>query len=334
MQTGYVAGAVTDEGHGLFSYAGEHKLALLALGKHLAGVGVDDLGDKVVLVNVESAVALALKGDAGADHFTEAVDIPGLDLELVFNVPAHALGPGLCTEEAHLQLEAGGVNAHLGHGLGHDEGVRGSAADKGAAKVLKDLDLTLGVAGADRNGGAADGLCAAVGTKTAGEQTVAVGNVGDIVLGNAAGGKGSGHNVAPDLEVVTGVANDSLLTGGTGGCVDAYNVAQGCCKKSVGVIVTEILLAGKRKQMEIVHRFDVLGLYTHFDHLCSVGSHVVINALYGLPKALALKGLKLCTVHCFIFFLPHRNKFDLSLCMNKRIAVFSFCFCQAQRRSC
>ena len=63
-QPGDVAGAVTDEREGFLGERGDDQLAQLAFGQHLAGLGVDDLGQEVVVVQVEPRLRL----DALAGH--------------------------------------------------------------------------------------------------------------------------------------------------------------------------------------------------------------------------------------------------------------------------
>ena len=60
-----IPGAITQQGEGLAGDAGENDLALLALGQHLARLGVDDLDDEVVLVDVHAVLLGALVGHAG-----------------------------------------------------------------------------------------------------------------------------------------------------------------------------------------------------------------------------------------------------------------------------
>ena len=65
VQAGYVARAVTDKREGFFGEGSEHQLALLPVRQHLAGVGIDYLGQEVVFVNVQTTLGLhALTRDA------------------------------------------------------------------------------------------------------------------------------------------------------------------------------------------------------------------------------------------------------------------------------
>ena len=72
-----VAGAVAQEGEGLLVDGGEDQLALTAQGQHFLGVGVDDLGDEVILVDVHAGLLAALERHTGAGGLGQAVNIVG-----------------------------------------------------------------------------------------------------------------------------------------------------------------------------------------------------------------------------------------------------------------
>ena len=61
---GDVAGAVAHERAALARERGEHQFAVFAIRHRLQGVGVDDLGEEVVLGQVQAAHLLALEGHA------------------------------------------------------------------------------------------------------------------------------------------------------------------------------------------------------------------------------------------------------------------------------
>ena len=90
---------------------GEDQLALAAVGQDLAGVGVDDLGDEVVLTEVHAVLLGALVGHAGAGKLGQAINIIGLDAQLALDVAAHLLRPGLGAEDAGLELDLIGRQA-------------------------------------------------------------------------------------------------------------------------------------------------------------------------------------------------------------------------------
>ena len=76
--------------------------------------GIDDLGIEMVLPDRRAVLGLdAFAGDAGADHFGQAVDVEGVDVELALQLPAHRVGPRLGAEHADLQAALARVEAHL-----------------------------------------------------------------------------------------------------------------------------------------------------------------------------------------------------------------------------
>src|SRR5438128_4951355 len=97
-ERGDVAGAVTDERHGALGQCGQHELALLARAERLAAPRVDDLGQEVVVGNVQALARLALTGDAGTDDLAEAVDVVGRTAEPGLERAPHAVRPRLGAE--------------------------------------------------------------------------------------------------------------------------------------------------------------------------------------------------------------------------------------------
>jgi len=99
-----VAGAVADHREGLFIDGGEDELALFAVRQHFAGIGVDDLGDELILADVHAALLAAFIADAGALELREAVNVVCFDPELLLNVMTHLFAPGLRAEYSRLEL--------------------------------------------------------------------------------------------------------------------------------------------------------------------------------------------------------------------------------------
>ena len=100
-----IARAVAQQREGLLGDRGEDQLALRALRQNLAGVRVDDLGDKMVLVDVHAGLCAALIGHARAGQLSQTVDIIGLDAETLLDILPHLLAPGLCAEDTGLQMD-------------------------------------------------------------------------------------------------------------------------------------------------------------------------------------------------------------------------------------
>ena len=118
VEGGDVAGAVAQQRHRLLGQGGEDELAPLPRPERAARVGVDDLDQEVVLVDVEAGLGLdALAGHAGADDLREAVDVERLQGQQRLDLGAHGLAPGLGPEDPDPQRHLGGGHARLAQRL-------------------------------------------------------------------------------------------------------------------------------------------------------------------------------------------------------------------------
>ena len=284
-----VPGAVAEQGEGLLGDGSEHQLALAALGEDLSGVRVDDLGDEVVLVDVHARLLAALKGHARAAGLREAVDVIGLDAQLLLNVPAHLLAPGLGAEDAGLQLDLV-PQAPLLDALRQVGGVGGGAAEDGGAQVHHELELPVGVAAGHGQGQAAHLMAAAVEAGTAGEQAVAVADMAHILVGAAGSDDGPGAAVLPQVDVVLGVEGHHPLAGGARGGLDADAVLQGPGQQAVGVGLPQVVLGEEGELVEVLHALYVVGGDALLLHLLPVVGDGVPHVPHLLDQALVLPG--------------------------------------------
>ena len=131
-------------------------------------------------------LVFTLAADTRSAHLGESVDVDGLYAESLLEFLAHTLGPRFGAEESHLEFQVFLLHclALLDH-LGKMQGIRRSTAEDGGAEVFHEHDLLLGVAcrrgqldGTEQSG-------SIVGTKTAGEESVAVAHLYDVALGDA-----------------------------------------------------------------------------------------------------------------------------------------------------
>ena len=221
-----IAGAVAQQREGFLGDRGEHQLALLALGQHFAGVGVDDLSDEVVLVDVHAGLRRALKADARARQLGQTVNIIRLNAQRVLDVLAHFLTPRLGAEDTGLERDLFGGQAHFLHGLADVSGIGRRAAQNGRGEVADEHDLTLGVTRGGRDGQTADLMAAAVESGAAGEQAVAVGYLADILIRAARCDDRTCAAILPQVDIVLGVEGDDALAGRAGGGLDAHAVLQ------------------------------------------------------------------------------------------------------------
>ena len=110
QQARQVARAVADDRQRFLGQRGEDEFAFAAVGQHLAGLGVDDLGVEVVFPDHRAVLGLdALVGHARAHHLAQAVDVDRVDVGADLDVAPHRLGPGFGAEDAdaHRHLRAG-----------------------------------------------------------------------------------------------------------------------------------------------------------------------------------------------------------------------------------
>ena len=105
VEAGDVAGAVAQKRQRLFKERGDNQLAGGARGQHLAGFGIDDLRDKMILPDVQPAAVFTFSRNAGAGQLAHPVVVGGDDAEVFLNLLAHFGGAALRTEKADPQFE-------------------------------------------------------------------------------------------------------------------------------------------------------------------------------------------------------------------------------------
>ena len=132
----------------------------------------------------------------------------------------------------------------------------------------------------------------------------------DILLGHAAGTQGAGHDLAPDGQVIAGIAHNSLLAGGAGGGVDAHHILHGAGKKAIGIVVPQVLLVCKGQLDDIVDGLDVLGTQAHLIKALTVEGHILINAPDSGAQTLALQFAELLAGHGFCLAVVHVKHSD------------------------
>ena len=173
-------------------------------------------------------------------------------LQLLLDLAAHRLRPGLGAEDADAQLQGGRVDAQLPHRLGHVQRVRRRAGEHGRAEVLEDHDLALGVAARDRDDRRAEPLGAVVHAEPAGEQAVAVGVVDDVAAPDAGARQRAGADLGPGVDVAQRVADDGHLAGRARGGVDAHDVGQRHGEEAERVVVAQVLLRREGQPAQVL----------------------------------------------------------------------------------
>ena len=74
-----------------------------AIRKGLACLGIDDLDEELVFVDVETLAEMALAGDPGAQDLRRAVGVDRLDVEAFLQLPSQGSAPSLAAEETQSQ---------------------------------------------------------------------------------------------------------------------------------------------------------------------------------------------------------------------------------------
>ena len=301
VQRADVTRAVAQQRQRLLADAGEHELAVFAVGQRLAGRRVDDLGVEEILVDVHAVLLDALARNARARDFRKAVDVVGLDGQQPLDLAAHLLGPRLRAEDAGPEAQALRVDALVAHGLADVHRVRRRAAEDVRAVVLQDLHLPRRVAGGYGDRRRAELLGAVVQAEAAGEQAVAVGDVHEVVLRAADADDAARRARRPDLDVVLRVADDRLLARRARGRVDARELLARHGEQAERVGVAQVRLRRERQLRDVFDAADVAGQQPHLVKALLVKRHVFIAAVHDLHKALRLDLPQRLTVGTFDF---------------------------------
>ena len=297
-----IARAVAQQREGLLCDGREDQLALHALRQDLTGVGIDDLGDKMVLIDVHAGLRAAFIGHTRAGQLREAVDIIDLDAEALLDILPHLLAPCFRAENTGLQMDPV-LQTALVDGFCQIGGVGRCAAEDRRAEILHELQLPVGVAGGHRERQAAELLAAAVEAEAAGEQAVAISHLAHVLFRAAGGGDGSCAAVLPEVNVLFGVERDNALAGRAGGGVDADTVLQRHCKQAVGICVAQVGFAEERELVKIVPAFDIVGREARRFHFRAVIGDIVPDVAHLPDEPLILPAFDLLGAGAFDFFL-------------------------------
>ena len=121
-------------------------LTLLAIGKRLKGIRINNLGQEMIFQDMHAVIGLqTFHGNAGADHFGQAVDINCFDSQLMLDLFPHILAPWLGTVNTHPKLKVFRRYPDIGHCISQIEGIRRSSQQDGGAKVTHDCNLAFGI---------------------------------------------------------------------------------------------------------------------------------------------------------------------------------------------
>ena len=137
--------------------------------------------------------------------------------------------------------------------------------------------------------------------KTTCEQAIAIADLYDISLCDAASGKDACSTFCPTLYIALGIGAHDRLTGSARGCMDTSNLRHADSIEAKGIFVTKVVLGSKRQTMYIFNALDILRLDAHLIHLLTIEGHFFIARLDSISQSLGLKLGHGLTVHAFHF---------------------------------
>ena len=252
---------------------------------------------------MHAGLFLALKGNAGPDDLGQTVNVHCLQSQLCLDLLTHFLCPGFCTENTNLQSQFALVNAHFCHSLCQEQRIGGGAADKGGLEVPENVDLTLGIAHRNRHNSHASLFGTAMHAQSAGEQTIAVGNVDNILLGSPCCGQCSCAAFRPGIQILPGIAHYDLLASGAAGGMQTHDLAHGHCEHTVGIGIPQILFISKGQLVQIIHTADIRRRNPSFIHTLPVQGYPFVHSSDCLGQAEGLERphfIQRCAFHTFI----------------------------------
>ncbi len=256
-----VSRPVADERERLLRQRGEDEHALVALGERLARLGVDDLREEVVLVDVRARPLLhALAGDARSDDLREAVEVGRAHPEPGVDLGPHPLGPRLGSHHGEAHAEVVGREAALRERAREGQGVARRARDRVGAEVLDERQLALRHASGDGDDVQAEALAARMEPEAAGEEAVAVRVVQRHARHHAGHGERAGVDATEELEIGCRVGDDRRLSGRARRGVDARERFPRHCEHPQRIGVAKIVLTREGKAPQVLERAEVARL--------------------------------------------------------------------------
>ncbi len=304
-QGGDVAGAVTEQGHGLAAKRGQHQFAGLALGHRLAGLRIDDLDEEMVFPEVHAVLVLALERHARAVHFRKAVGIVNVHAKAFLDLSPGFLGVRFGADERLAQREvAARVDAVLFQEVGEIKRVARGQMDERGPEILHQHQLPFGVAGAGGDDEAADFLRAVVRDQRAGEQAVGHHVLEHVLRGDAGHDEGTGAELGGVVHVLAREEERLRFAGGAAGGVQAQGGVVRHGQHAGGIVRAQIGAGGEGQPAQVGQRPDVFRLDVQFGELLPVEGHMPGNALDGGGQAVKLQLFQRVTAERFALLIP------------------------------
>ena len=237
-------------------------------------------------------------GHTGTGDFGKTVDVVGNNAGFILDFRTHLVGPRFGAENAVFESGVAPEVEPLLFGDVHNakEVARGAGDDRNA-EILHQHELLFGVAAADGQYRAAELFAAVVKSESAGEKSVAVGDLQNVFVGNAVHRQTPRSRFRPDFDIALGVGQAYGFAGRARRAVEAHDLFHRRGGKPERIFVAQVGLHHERKLGDIFQGDDVAGLHAFF-----------IAAATEKGNALVFVGgefLKLCQLHRPQFVYGH-----------------------------
>src|SRR5690554_1420112 len=182
IQARQIARPVTNNGQALLGNGRKNQLAQLPLGQNLQSLRINNLRNKMVFINVQTTLVRTFKRNTRTNDLTQAININGLNLQTLLNLPPHILRPRFCPKNADAQFQVLPLNTTFLNSLSQVRSIRRRTSQYRTAKILHQLQLPLGIAPRNRNHRSTNLFPAIVYAQTTGKQTIAIGNLNKVIF--------------------------------------------------------------------------------------------------------------------------------------------------------
>ena len=214
-----VARPVAQDRHRFARERRDRKFATLAIGERFVRVRIENLGQKMVFLEMQTVFLEALACDARSDDFGQTVDIGRDHAELLLEFRAHLARPRFRAANGvaqRLRLALCGAKT-----LGQQKRVTRCRADADDRECFEQLHLARRVAARCRNDARAESLAPAVHTETPRKESVAPSDLEHVAWGDPSEHQAAGVDLTEDFEIARGVCTDRGITRRARRCVNA-----------------------------------------------------------------------------------------------------------------
>ena len=168
-------------------------------GHRLQGLRVDTLHQEVILLEVHPVAGSAFPADSRAYDLGEPIVVECQDIELLLDLAAHVLGPGLAPEVSEAQGERARIYPQIPSPVGDGQGIaRGTYQDL-RVEVMDDVDLAPGVTGGHGDDGRPHPFHPVVQAEAPGKEPVAECDLNCMLGSQAPRRQEAGTQVRPGL---------------------------------------------------------------------------------------------------------------------------------------